>query len=57
MMPDTSPRAPTITIAPMRLLASLPATSSNVVLGLAVVTALPFCLSIAATFIGHSHPR
>ena len=35
----------------MRLAASLSATSSSVVSGLAVVTALPFCLSIAATFI------
>ena len=49
-MPPTSPRAPTMTMAPMRLAASLLATSSNVALGLAVVTARPFCLRIAATF-------
>ena len=38
------------TIAPMRLAASLLATSSKVALGLAVVTARPFCLRIEATF-------
>jgi hypothetical protein len=39
-----------MTIAPMRFAASLLATSIRVTVGLAVVMARPFCLSIAATF-------
>jgi hypothetical protein len=50
MIPATAPFAPTMTMAPMRFAASFLATSNNVVDGLVVVTARPFCLRMAATF-------